>query len=172
MSTTLSLGLLILRLGAGLTLTGHGLQKLFGWFGGAGLARTRENFARQGLQPAWLWVTLAVLGEVGGGLAVALGFLTAVGAAGMAGAMAMATFKSHWRNGFWMQRGGYEYSLLLMLVSIVIGLTGPGNYALDALLGIGQRETVLFIGLALAALIVVAIGIVISRRPQTASQDA
>jgi len=34
------LGLLALRVGVGATLVAHGTQKLFGWFGGHGLAGT------------------------------------------------------------------------------------------------------------------------------------
>ena len=82
-------------LAVGLTLAGHGVQKLFGWFGGPGLIRLKQGFEKQGFKPVWLWITLAIVGEVGGGLSVALGFLTPLGAAGIVGAMAIATFKSH-----------------------------------------------------------------------------
>ena len=40
MSDLLSLGLLIIRVVAGLTLAAHGAQKLFGWFGGDGFDAT------------------------------------------------------------------------------------------------------------------------------------
>ena len=79
MTVTMSIALLILRLGVGLTLAGHGVQKLFGWFGGAGLTRLRQSLEKQGFQPVWFWVALAIVGEVGGGLSVALGFLTPPG---------------------------------------------------------------------------------------------
>jgi putative oxidoreductase len=98
MTITLSMGLLLLRLVAGLTLTVHGTQKLFGWFNGPGLPKLRQGFARQGFKPAWLWVSLVILGEVGGGLSLALGFLTPLGAAGAFGTMFMATFKSQWEK--------------------------------------------------------------------------
>ena len=102
-------------------------------------------------------------GEVGGGLSVALGFLTPLGAAGILGAMAMATFKNHWKNGFWLNKGGYEYSLMLLIVSIAIGLIGPGSYSLDTLFGINLPQTLLFGVLAVAALLVDVIGILSSR---------
>ena len=38
----MSFGLLILRLVVGLSLAAHGAQKLFGWFGGHGLAGTGQ----------------------------------------------------------------------------------------------------------------------------------
>ena len=163
MTITISIALLILRLGVGLTLTGHGVQKLFGWFGGPGLIRLKQGFEKQGFRPVWLWVTLAIVGEVGGGLSVALGFLTPLGAAGILGAMAIATFKSHWKNGFWLNKGGYEYSLVLLIVSIALGLIGPGSYSLDTLFGINLPQALLFGVLAVAALLVDVIGLLISR---------
>jgi putative oxidoreductase len=163
MTVTLSIALLMLRLVVGLTLAGHGVQKLFGWFGGPGLIRLKQGFEKQGFKPVWLWLSFVILGEVGGGLSVALGFLTPLGAAGIFGAMFMATFKSHWKNGFWLNKGGYEYSLMLMTISIALGLIGPGNYALDALFGINLPQALLFGVLAVAALLVDVIGILISR---------
>jgi predicted DsbA family dithiol-disulfide isomerase len=50
MTVTMSIALLILRLGIGLTLVGHGVQKLFGWFGGAGFTRLRQSFEKQGFK--------------------------------------------------------------------------------------------------------------------------
>ena len=100
---------------------------------------------------------------MGGGLSVALGFLTPLGAAGIFGTMFMATFKSHWKNGFIVSKGGYEYTLVLMAVSIALGLIGPGNYSLDALFGIVQTPALLFGALAVAALLVDVIGLLISR---------
>src|SRR5260221_4526310 len=163
MTVTMDIALVVLGLGLRLTLAGHGVRNLFGWFGGPGLISLRQWFEQQGFQPAWPWVALAIVGEVGGGLSVALGFLTPLGAAGILGAMAMATFKGHWKNGFWLNKGGYEYSLVLLIVSIAIGLIGPGSYALDTLFGINLPQALLFSVLAVAALLVDAIGILISR---------
>src|SRR6266849_3218999 len=163
MAVTMSAGLLILRLVTGLTLAVHGTQKLFGWFAGPGLARLMVGFEKQGYKPVWLWVSFVILGEVGGGVSLALGFLTPLGAAGIFGTMFMATFKSHWKNGFIISKGGYEYTLVLMTVSIALGLIGPGSYALDALFGIVLPEALLFGVLAVAALLVDVIGLLISR---------
>lgn len=170
--TTMNIALLILRLGIGLTLAGHGVQKLFGWFGGPGLTALQQGFEKQGFKPAGLWVALAIVGEVGGGLSVALGFLTPLGAAGILGAMAMATFKTHWKNGFWAQKGGYEYSLMLLIASIAIGLSGPGEYALDTLFGINLPQALLFSILAIVALLVVAYGILNSRKVSAPTQES
>jgi putative oxidoreductase len=44
----MEIGLLLLRLTAGLTLAAHGAQKLFGWFGGPGLEATGQLFETSG----------------------------------------------------------------------------------------------------------------------------
>lgn len=163
MAITMSAGLLILRLVVGLTIVFHGTQKLFGWFAGPGLVKLKVGFEKQGYRPVWLWIGFLILGEVGGGVSVATGFLTALGAAGIFGAMFMAMFKNHWKNGFFMSKGGYEYTLVLMAVSIAIGLAGPGTYSLDALFGITLPEALLFGVLAVAALLVDIIGLLVSR---------
>jgi putative oxidoreductase len=169
MAVTISASLLILRIVAGLTLAIHGAQKLFGWFGGPGPTRLMQGFGKQGFKPAWLWVSLVILGELGGGISVAFGFLTPLGAAGIFGAMFMATFKSHWKNGFIVSKGGYEYTLVLMAVSVAIGIGGPGNYSLDALFGVALPEAALFGVLAAAAVLVDIIGLLISRPAAAAS---
>ena len=163
MATSLSLGLLILRLVVGLTVAVHGADKLFGWFGGAGFSKTTQVLQAQGFKPAWFWTGLGSLGELGGGLSLALGFLTPLGAAGVFAAMLMAVVKFHWKNGFSIAHHGFEYPLSLLAASIALGLMGPGSYALDTLFGIALPETLLFSVLAVAALLVDIIGLLISR---------
>lgn len=163
MAVSLALGLLILRLGAGLTIAAHGAQKLFGWFEGPGFNKLAKGFQNQGFKPALFWVFLVILGEFGGGLSVAFGLLTPLGAAGIFGAMFMAIFKSHWKNGFFNSKRGLEFPLSLLTMTIVIGIIGPGSYSLDALFGIALPETLLFCILAAAALLVDIIGLIVSR---------
>jgi putative oxidoreductase len=98
MTVTMDIALLIFRVVIGLTLAGHGAQKLFGWFGGSGPVRLRQVLEKQGFKPVWFWVSLAIIGELGGGLSFALGFLTPLGAAGIFGAMVMAA-RTHWKTG-------------------------------------------------------------------------
>jgi putative oxidoreductase len=98
--------------------------------------------------------------------------LTPLGAAGIVGAMGIAIFKSHWKNGFWAQKHGYEYALALFGMAVTLGLTGPGNYAFDALLGITGLNVPLFVALAIAALVVDGIGILISRPAAVPAEGA
>ncbi len=52
MNNIQNVGLLTLRAGVGGVLIAHGVQKLFGWLGGAGLTGTAEAFERMGFGPA------------------------------------------------------------------------------------------------------------------------
>ena len=171
MAISLGLGLLILRLVAGLTIAAHGVQKVFGWFGGPGFTRIEQGLQTQGFKPAWLWTWLVILGEFGGGLSVAFGFLTPLGAAGIFSTMLMAIFKSHWKNGFFNSKRGLEFPLSLLTMAVVIGIIGPGSYSLDALFGIALPEILLFCILAAAALLVDIIGLIISRPPAIAPAE-
>lgn len=161
----IDVALLLLRIVAGLTLAAHGAQKLFGWFGGSGYAKLMQGQQAQGFRPAWIWSPLAVLGELGGGLSLAFGLLTPLGAAGVVGAMLMAILKVHWKNGFFNGNRGIEFPLQLLAIAVAIGLAGPGAYSLDGLLNIHLPlgEAPLFGLLALAAVIVDIIGLLISR---------
>jgi putative oxidoreductase len=169
---TLDTGLLLLRLVVGTTLGLHGAQKLFGWFSGPGLAKVRHGFAQQGYKPVEFWVGLVILGEVGGALSLVFGLLTPLGAAGVFGAMFMAMFKHHWKNGFFASKGGYEYTLVLLVVSVALGIMGPGRYSLDSLFGIALHPAPLFGALALIAVAIDLVGIYITNRSVRAASVA
>ena len=168
----LALGLLILRVIAGLTISAHGVQKLFGWFDGNGFSGTVKMQERMGLKPAWVWACLVIIGELGGGLSLALGLFTPLGAAGMIGAMFMAISKAHWKNGFFNSKRGLEFPLQLLSAAFVIGLIGPGSYSLDALLDIRLPSPLVFIVLVVAALVVDVVGLVMGRQPSAGRAEA
>jgi putative oxidoreductase len=163
MAATLAWGLLIIRVVGGLTLAAHGAQKAFGWFGGSGPVKLTQGFKTQGYRPAWLWAGLVILGELGGGLSLAFGLLTPLGAAGAVGAMVMAIAKAHWKNGFWNSKRGLEFPLQLLAIGAAIGIAGPGTFSLDGLLAIGWSEVGVFAVLALLAVVVDAVGLLMTR---------
>jgi putative oxidoreductase len=130
----MEIGLLLLRLTAGLTLAAHGTQKLFGWFGGPGLDATGQFFETIGFLPGRRQALMAGLAETGGGLLLTLGLFTPVGAAVICSVMLVA-LTVHIKQGFFAQNGGYEYALVLGVAALSFAFTGPGSLSLDALLG-------------------------------------
>ncbi|MDU4694893.1 MULTISPECIES: DoxX family protein [Paenibacillus] len=131
---TMALALLIIRLVLGFTMMAHGAQKLFGWFGGYGPKGTGGWMESLGIKPGVLMAVLAGLAEFGGGLLVAAGLFTPIGAALLILTMIVAIASVHAKNGYWSTAGGYEYNLLLIAVSVGLMLSGAGAYSLDALL--------------------------------------
>jgi putative oxidoreductase len=130
----MEIGLLLLRLTAGLTLAAHGAQKIFGWFGGPGLGATGQFFETIGFLPGRRHALMAGLAETGGGLLLALGLFTPIAAALICSVMLVA-MAVHIKNGFFAQNGGYEYTLVLGIAALSFAFTGPGSLSLDALLG-------------------------------------
>ncbi|RXT13686.1 DoxX family protein [Ammoniphilus sp. CFH 90114] len=128
----MDLGLLIIRLVIGVTFMGHGAQKLFGWFGGYGPKGTGGWMESIGIKPGVQMAILAGLSELVGGLLFASGLLTPVGAFLIASTMVVAILKVHGQNGYWSDKGGFEYQLVLIAVVIGVALIGAGSYSIDA----------------------------------------
>ena len=122
---------LILRVPVGLILAAHGAQKLFGWFGGNGLAGTAGWLSSIGIEPGLLMAILAGGAEFFGGLALVLGLLTRPAALVTAFTMLVAIFSVHISNGLFVADGGYEYALVLMLVLIALAIQGGGYLSID-----------------------------------------
>jgi putative oxidoreductase len=131
----MDVGLLIVRIVVGSLMIGHGTQKLFGWFGGHGLQGTGGFFQSLGYPAGAAMALMAGTAEAGGGLLLALGFFTPIGAAAVIGVMVNTIVAVHWRNGPWITAGGYEYTLVLAAVSAGLAFTGAGVFSLDDALG-------------------------------------
>lgn len=134
-------GLLLARLVFGTLMAAHGSQKLFGWFGGYGLAGTAGFFDTLGFRPGRFFAFAAAITELGGGLMLALGLLEPVGAALIVSVMIVAAGSVHWQNGLFATTNGIEVPLLYGVTAAALGLTGPGAYSLDRAFGLESLWT-------------------------------
>jgi len=129
------LGLLVIRVVFGLIFAAHGAQKLFGWFGGYGIAGTSGWLESSGFRPGKLFATVLGLTEFTAGLLLALGFLGPIGPAMIVAVMIVAMVTVHWKNAFFVGTNGIEHPLMFTVAAIGLALTGPGRYSLDYHLG-------------------------------------
>jgi putative oxidoreductase len=167
MTSARDLGLLALRLGVGGTLVAHGSQKLFGWFGGAGLEQTAAGFEQIGFRPGKPNALAAGLGEAGGGALLALGLGTPGASAAVAGTMIVAS-SMHASNGFFSGNGGFEFPAVLGYSAAALALTGPGTLSLDEVLG-HRLNRPWMRTIALASAVPAALGVIAARRRALAS---
>ncbi len=124
-----SLGLLALRLLAGVALMHHGWSKIQNPFGWMGPTATVPGFLQ----------ALAALSEFGGGLALALGLLTPLAMLGILCTMGYAAFTHMRRGDPFVGRPSWELAALFFVIALCVLLAGPGRYALDAKL-FGRRR--------------------------------
>lgn len=129
----------VLRLGLGAVFVAHGAQKLFGVWGGGGITGTAQFFESLHFPGALALAVLVGVVELAGGVMLILGALTRYVALALAIDMAVALWKVHLANGFFIDRAltagvvyGYEFSLTLLAALISLMLTGPGVLSIDA----------------------------------------
>jgi putative oxidoreductase len=144
----MDLALFALHFLVGALFFAHGAQKLFGWFGGYGIDGTAGFMDSLGMRPARLHAVAAGLAETVGGILLALGLLTPVGAAMVIAVMVTAIITVHGTKGFFTSDGGYEFNLVLIAVAFALAGVGPGGWSLDNALDISWTGT----GWALVAL--------------------
>jgi len=150
----MEIGLLLVRLVVGGTLAAHGAQKLFGWFGGFGIAGTGGWLESLGFRPGKLQAAVSGLSELGGGILLAVGLLTPLGGAAIAGVMIVAIASVHLDKGFFNGAGGYEFNAVLAVTALALAFTGPGRLSLDRALGLDLNGPASGIAATVAAVLI------------------
>lgn len=153
-TSTVDVAFTVLRAWIGVLFVAHGLEKLFGAFGGQGRVAWRASVERQGYRPVGLYVLLVPLGELVCGPLLALGLLTPVAAGFLSVEMLTAIRKIHFPKGFFNFKGGWEFQGTLLLALAGFGLGSPGPIALDERLG-GSLGPIVYV-------VVVALGIAVA----------
>src|SRR3982074_1691148 len=124
----IALPLLIVRLVVGLGFAAHGAQKLFGWFGGYGLAGTGGFFESVGFKPGKLFAGAAGAAELLGGLLLALGLGGPIASMLIISVMAVAILAIHLKSGFFSPNG-IELPLLYSALAVTFAFVGFGAYS-------------------------------------------
>jgi putative oxidoreductase len=123
------LGLLVLRLGSGLTLAfGHGLPKLLSF------EKHVRSVTKHGFPLPEVMASISMLSELAGGLLLALGLATRPAAVFVLATMLGAAFKVHGADPFSKKELAFAYAL----VAVVLFVAGPGRHSLDARLSKGR----------------------------------
>ncbi len=160
---TQDLGLLLLRAGFGALLIVHGLQKVFGWWGGSGLGSFGNSLSDLGYQHADILTYVAAGTEIAAGVLLVLGLFTPLAAAAalaylINGLLAGIATQDDPRQFAFFLPEGHEFELTLIVVAAAIILIGPGRYGFDAGRGWARRP---FIGSFVALLLGIGGGIAV-----------
>jgi putative oxidoreductase len=131
-SPPLALSLLLVRVVVGVTMIMHGYNH---WRGGGRIAGTARWFSGLGLKHGVLQAWMSVVTELGAGFLLIVGLLTPLACAAVISVMLIAGFLAHRPNGFFIFREGYEYVLVLAVVSLALAALGPGRFSLDEVAG-------------------------------------
>lgn len=120
------LALLVLRVVLGIVLVAHGAQKVFTY----GLAGVTGSMTQMGAPLPSIVAPLVMAAEFLGGIAILVGFLTRIAAAGNILVQLGAIMLVHLPNGL-MGQGGYELNLLILTMCVVLAVAGAGRFSLD-----------------------------------------
>jgi len=130
----------LIRIALGTIMFAHGAQKVFGWWGGSGFNQWINQAAPfQEMRPSWIWMGAAALSELVGGTMVLIGLYTRIGAFLISCVMLTAILGVHWRSGFFITAGGFEYPLALFGMAAALLIHGGGSASIDSQMQGGKK---------------------------------
>lgn len=115
-----------LRLVLGVIFLVHGYVKLFG-----GIGETTTFFTSLGIPLEGFFAYLVGILEFFGGILLILGVLVKVVSVLLIIDMVVATLLVHLPKGFFISKGGYEFTLALLAGLVTLTFLGPGKFSLQ-----------------------------------------
>jgi putative oxidoreductase len=125
---------LVLRLGLATIFIFHGLQKV-------GPSASWGTDWDPSKSMPWAMQIPVAYGELIGGIALVIGFLTRLAALGLAVIMVGAITTVHLPHGFDGRTGGFEYPFALLVMCVTTVLLGGGLLSLDRLIFRRRRRS-------------------------------
>lgn len=126
---------LVVRIWVGIVFIAHGFNHA------RSLEGTARWFEKVGFSSPRLNARLSAYNEIAIGLALLVGLLTPIAAAGAAATMFVAFWSIHRFAGFFVFHRpdeGWEYVASVSVLSLAIAVLGPGSLSVDALWGIEE----------------------------------
>jgi len=124
-------GLLLARSAVGLSMSAHGAQKAFGWFGGPGPKGAADFMGSLGFTPPERYGALASYNEIVSGVLCTLGLGGPLGPGIIIAQMIVAMTTVHAKKGFFSQDGGIETGVIYGAAALALAMSGYGRYSLD-----------------------------------------
>ncbi len=127
----MDIAILLLRISLGIMFCLHGIQKAFGLLGGSGIPGFSKMLSGLGFAPASFWAYLAAYTELVGGFLLIIGLGVRSSSAALLILIAVAAYKVHLKNGFFMMQGGFEYAFIIAAVCVALILLGAGRFSVS-----------------------------------------
>ena len=109
----------------------HGTQKLFGWFGGDGIAGTTAFLDGMGLPVARVFAILLAVVETVSAVAFLVGAGVRLFSVLISFLMLGGIVAIHWANGWNFMNGGIEFNVAIIAMCLGLLLRGAGHASIE-----------------------------------------
>ena len=122
--------LLIFRVVLGLVFIAHGIDKFFF----PGMDDTIGQFSAWGIPQPQIFAWVVAVGELAAGTMMVIGLLATFAAGMLALLSALSIYFVHFKNGLFIEEGGFEYAAVLCVALLMVVVFGSGRASLDGVL--------------------------------------